>query len=113
MDDNEQIYIRLQKHLDKQAVGFPATRSGAEIKVLRHIFTPRQAEIATYLSYRFEPFETIFGRAEHVVESPEKLDALLDEIQKKGRWEKLKLTGKLLVDAIWTGQTDLLTKDNH
>jgi len=28
MDDNEQIYIRLQKHLDKQAVGFPATRSG-------------------------------------------------------------------------------------
>ena len=94
MDDNEQIYIRLQKHLDKQAVGFPATRSGAEIKVLRHIFTPRQAKIAAYLSYRFEPLETIFGRVEHVVESAEKLDTLLDEIQKKGGLESRIKDGK-------------------
>ena len=94
MDDNEQIYIRLQKHLDRQAVGFPATRSGAEIKVLRHIFTPRQAEIATYLNFRFESLETIFGRVAHVVESPEKLDALLDEIQKTGGLESRIKDGK-------------------
>jgi len=62
--------------------------------VLRHIFTPRQAKIAAYLSYRFEPLETIFGRVEHVVESVEKLDALLDEIQKKGGLESRIKDGK-------------------
>ena len=87
MNENQQVYIRLQKHLDKQPVGFPATRSGIEIKLLQHIFTPRQAEIATYLSYRFEPLETIFGRVESIVESPEKLGALLDAIQQKGGLE--------------------------
>jgi ferredoxin len=49
------------------------------------------------------------------VKPPETREDLYEIIManKKGRWEKLKLTGKLLVDAIWTGQTDLLTKDNH
>ena len=42
---------------------FPATRSGAEIRLLRHIFTPREAEIATFLTYKFEPLERIFERA--------------------------------------------------
>jgi len=46
------------------------------------------------------------------VKPPEIREDLYEIIManKKGRWEKLKLTGKLLVDAIWTGQTDLLTK---
>ena len=49
------------------------------------------------------------------VKPPETREDLYEIIManKKGRWEKLKLTGKLLVDAIWTVQTDLLTKDNH
>ena len=32
------IYRKLQEHLDKYAVGFPATKSGVEIKVLKHLF---------------------------------------------------------------------------
>ncbi len=59
MEQNNQVYTKLQKHLDDQAVGFPATRSGAEIKVLKHIFTPEEAEIARCLSYKYEPVETI------------------------------------------------------
>jgi len=95
MTNNDlQVYIKLQKHLDKQPVGFPATRSGVEIKVLQHIFTPRQAEIAAYLSYRFEPLETIFDRVAHIVESPEKLAVLLDEIQLKGGLESRVRAGK-------------------
>jgi NAD-dependent dihydropyrimidine dehydrogenase PreA subunit len=84
MDKNEEAYIRLQQHLDRQAVGFPATRSGAEIKILKHIFTPREAEIAATLSYKPEPLERIFERARHMVESPEELASLLDCIQRKG-----------------------------
>ncbi len=85
MDKNEdQVYVRLQQHLDKQAVGFPATDSGAEIRVLKHIFTPREAEIATCLTYRLEPIETVFERAAKLVNSPDELTAVLDGIEKKG-----------------------------
>ena len=84
MDPNDQIYVRLQKHLDSQAVGFPATRSGVEIKILKHIFTPEEAEITSYLNYKPEPVQTIFGRVGHLVETPEELEVLLDRIQKKG-----------------------------
>ena len=54
MGKSEHIYIRLQKHLNSQAVGFPAIPSGAEIKILKHIFTPEEAGVATSLSYKFE-----------------------------------------------------------
>lgn len=81
---NQQLYIRLQRHLDSQPVGFPATKSGSEIKILKHIFTPREAEVATCLNYKFEPLATVFEKASHLVESVEKLEALLDRIEEKG-----------------------------
>ena len=84
MDPNDQVYINLQKHLDNQAVGFPATRSGVEIKILKHIFTPEEAMITSYLSYKLEPLKTIFGKVGHLFESPEELEKLFDRIQKKG-----------------------------
>ena len=62
MESNDEVYIRLQKHLDNQPVGFPATQSGVELKILKHIFTPEEAEITTYLSYKLEPFKMIFDK---------------------------------------------------
>ena len=41
-EDN--IYRDLQKHMDKLSVGFPVTESGIEIRVLKHLFTPNEAE---------------------------------------------------------------------
>jgi electron transport complex protein RnfB len=38
VEKNEDVYIKLQRHLDNQAVGFPATKSGAEIRVLNTSF---------------------------------------------------------------------------
>lgn len=85
MDKNvDQVYLRLQQHLDRQAVGFPATKSGAEIRILKHIFTPREAEIATCLSYKLEPLETVFERVGNLAGSSDELAAVLDEIEKKG-----------------------------
>ena len=94
MNRNEEVYIKLQKHLNNQAVGFPATRSGVEIRILKHIFTPKEAEITTYLSYKSEPLETVFGRVEHLVESPKELAELLDCILKKGGIESKMKDGK-------------------
>lgn len=84
METGVEAYSRLQRHLDRQAVGFPATKSGAEIRLLKHIFTPREAEIAACLTYRLEPLETIFQRAADLVGSREELAELLDQIGKKG-----------------------------
>jgi NAD-dependent dihydropyrimidine dehydrogenase PreA subunit len=95
MGQNNQVYIKLQKHLDKQPVGFPATRSGVEIKILKHIFTPEEAEIACFLSYKFEPLTTILSRAGHRADSPEELEACLDRIQKKGGIESKIKNGKM------------------
>ncbi len=95
MEQNKQVYVKLQKHLDNQDVGYPATRSGVEIKILKHIFTPDEAEIACCLSYKFEPLETIFSRAGHLVDSPEELEKCLDHIQKGGGIESKIKNGKM------------------
>jgi electron transport complex protein RnfB len=84
MDQHERAYRKLQRHLDRQAVGFPATRSGVEIKLLKHVFSPKDAEIATCLCYRPEPLETIYERAKHMFKTPEELEAALERIHQKG-----------------------------
>ncbi|MBA3037029.1 MAG: 4Fe-4S ferredoxin [Desulfobacterium sp.] len=96
MDKNEHVYIKLQRHIDNQAIGFPSTKSGSEIRILKHIFTPIEAEIATCLTYRPEPLEKIFERAGYLVESPEKLSQMLDCIENKGGIESKVKDGKRL-----------------
>jgi ferredoxin len=77
-------YRKLQQHLDKQPVGFPATSSGAEIRILQHIFTPEQADIATCLTHRPEPLATVYDRAKNKVPSLQSLETQLDSMLKKG-----------------------------
>jgi NAD-dependent dihydropyrimidine dehydrogenase PreA subunit len=84
MAQDDQVYIKLQRHLNNQAIGFPATKTGVEVRVLKHIFTPEEAEIATLLSYKYEPLETIYSRVVSQVKSPEELGNILDNIRKKG-----------------------------
>ena len=38
VSDEDQIYRDLQVHIDNQALAYPALKSGAEIRVLKHIF---------------------------------------------------------------------------
>ncbi|MCA1787494.1 MAG: 4Fe-4S binding protein [Desulfobacteraceae bacterium] len=98
-------------------MGFPATKSGAEIKILQHIFSPDEAELATCLTYQFEPVEIIFERAKHLVDSPAKLAEQLDRIQKKGGIEsrieadkRLYCTAPLVV-GMYEYQVNRLTPD--
>jgi len=117
MEQNQQVYIKLQKHLDNQAIGFPATRSGVELKILKHIFTPEEAEIACCLSYKFEPSEIIFERAGHRVDSPQELEKCLERIQKKGGIESKIKNGETLycnaplIVGMYEFQLDRLTPE--
>src|SRR4030066_294035 len=47
MDD---IYKKLAKHLDDMPGGFPSTESGVELRILRRLFTPGEAEWALSLA---------------------------------------------------------------
>lgn len=59
---SESVYRRLQQHLDRMPVGFPATESGVEIRILERLFTPQEAEIALELSTIPEPAARIHRR---------------------------------------------------
>jgi len=50
MRDDDTVYRSLQQHLDQQAVGFPAVKSGADIRLLKRLFTPEEARLALHLS---------------------------------------------------------------
>jgi electron transport complex protein RnfB len=50
-DKQDDIFRELQRHLDKLPVGLPATESGIEIRILKHLFTPEQAKIALTLGF--------------------------------------------------------------
>lgn len=84
MDTQDKVYRKLQQHLDRQPIGFPATRSGAELRVLKHLFSPREAAVAARLSYRPQPLDVLFAASGDLVDSPEELAAILDSIQRKG-----------------------------
>ncbi|SMC90882.1 4Fe-4S dicluster domain-containing protein [Desulfocicer vacuolatum DSM 3385] len=84
MAAKNRIYRKLQKHLDGQVVGFPAAANGSDIRLLKHIFTPEEAEIVCCLSHNFESVDRLFPRAKFLVDTPEILERILHRIQKKG-----------------------------
>lgn len=93
---NEQKYRKLQQHLDKQAIGFPATKSGVELKILQHIFSPEEAEIATCLTYKPEPIQAIFNRAKHLASTQNEFMEKLECLRKKGGIESTNRNGERL-----------------
>ena len=117
MKKENQVYFRLRKHLDRQAVGFPASSSGAEIRILKHIFTSREAEIATCLSFRFETLETLFHKASKMVASRQELERHLENILEKGGIESRIIEGERvycnspLIVGMYEMQLDRLTPE--
>lgn len=91
-DAEPDVYRRLQQHLDRMPVPFPATKSGVEIRLLRRLFTPEEAEVALALSAIPELPRTIRRRlpagwpAARVTE-------MLASMARKGLIEKMKIRG--------------------
>jgi len=56
-------YHRLAEHLDRLPGGFPPSATGAEIPLLRTLFTPEEAYLATHLTLDRERAATIADRA--------------------------------------------------
>jgi len=65
---DQEIYRRLARHLDKLPNGFPATEQGIELNILHYLFSPDEAELATYLTLTLETAEVIAQRVNQPVE---------------------------------------------
>lgn len=59
----EDIYQQLARHLDDLPGGFPPTESGVELRILRRLFTPEQAELALRLTLIPEEPRVVARRA--------------------------------------------------
>jgi electron transport complex protein RnfB len=80
----EDVYQELRRHLDRMPVGFPATESGVEIRILKHFFAPEEARIALNLSAVPESLERVHRRVEKTGISIKELEEALDRLVEKG-----------------------------
>lgn len=111
MKPTEDVYRELQKHLDKMPVPFPATESGVEIRILKRLFTPEEAEIALALSALPEPVERIHRRLKQTGISIDELERVLDGLVKKGSITggKKHYSKAMLVIGMYEYQVDKIT----
>ena len=76
-----EVYENLAKHLDDLPGGFPATDSGVELRILKRLFTPQEAEVAQELSMMPEPSSAI---AERLGMEESDLAQMLESMSTKG-----------------------------
>lgn len=80
-DSLEEPYHRLAEHLDRLPGGFSPSKTGAHVRLLKKLFTPEEAELATHLTLKQEDAKTI---AKSVKLPALKAEKLLDEMAMKG-----------------------------
>jgi len=74
-------YEKLAKHLDNLPAGFPRTESGVEMRILRRLFSPQDAEFAMHLTFIPEEPRVIARRAKIPVNEATQRS---EEMEKKG-----------------------------
>ncbi|MFX1239194.1 MAG: hypothetical protein ACFE8P_15950, partial [Promethearchaeota archaeon] len=83
-DDNTKSFKKLALHLDKMPIGYPATESGVEIKILQELFTPIEAEIASVIDFAPKTASEMYQRIQNLGISEKELEKKLDEMYFKG-----------------------------
>ena len=75
------VYQQLAKHLDNLPGGFPETDTGVELRILKRLFTPQEAAIATGLSMAAEPAAAI---AQRMNQDETDMAQILESMARKG-----------------------------
>ena len=75
------IYSQLAGHLDNLPGGYPATESGVELRILKRLFTPEEAELTLGLSMKPESVPEIAAR---LGRQEDGLAVRLEEMAQKG-----------------------------
>jgi electron transport complex protein RnfB len=91
------IFRRLQQRLDQYSVGFPATESGIELKILKALFSADDAALFLALSPRLETPETVARRLDRPLEI---VAVHLEEMSRRGLLFRLEKGGTPRYGAI-------------
>ncbi|MFX1426087.1 MAG: 4Fe-4S binding protein [Promethearchaeota archaeon] len=111
------VYRNLQEHLDKLPIGFPPTKSGVELKLLKYLFTLEEAKAVTNLSLTFEPIDVIYKRMISPQVSIEQFQELLENCVRKGTIHYQKVDNEklyanaMLIIGIFEYQVNKLTME--
>lgn len=84
MVSEDKIYRKLQEYLDEETMGFPATETGSDIKLLKLLFAPEHARATICLTRKPEPIERIYERANQEEFTIEELESALYEAAGRG-----------------------------
>ena len=85
------VYKKLAKKLDSFPQGYPSTKSGVELAILRKIYSPEDAEAALKLKPMPETAEQAAGRLKLPVEEARKV---LDRMAARGQIASFKIRGE-------------------
>lgn len=75
------IYQEIRKQLDMYSLGFPATESGIELKILKKLFRQEDAELFSRMTQKLETAEQIAKRLDKPVEE---IAARLEDMTERG-----------------------------
>lgn len=106
------VYRKLQTHMDSFPIGFPATGTGVEIRLLKYFFTEREAELALHLTIIPQSINQIYRRVKKLGYTKTHLTYILDKMVKKriiSRIDKKKTTkyrSDMLVVGLYEYQQD-------
>jgi ferredoxin len=90
------VYENLAQHLDNLPAGFPRTETGVEMRILKRLFSPEEADVATTLTMMPEP---VAGIAERTGRDAVELGDLLADMAKKGLIFRIRKGDHLLFSA--------------
>jgi len=114
MDANEVIYEQLADHLDRLPAGFPRTESGVEIRILKRLFSPEEAQLARQLSLKPESPQEIAARTGG---DPRELADKLYDLSRKGlilrlrKGEQVRYMAAQFIVGIWEYHVNDLDPD--
>jgi electron transport complex protein RnfB len=107
-------YETLADHLDSLPGGFPRTESGVELRILQHLFTPEEAQVASQLILLPENASVIARRVALPLSETERV---LGSLSKKRLISCFSHSGRMqymaqqFVIGFWEGQVDRLDKE--
>jgi len=119
-----EVYRQLQEHFDSFPMRFPATKTGVEIRLLKKLFTPEEAEIASHLDCGYpgiyeiySSLDQIYKKVKHLGYSKDDVECHLDNMAKNGSIMGYTKDGQkifanaFLIVGIYEFQVNKLTKE--
>ncbi len=114
----DEVYRKLQIYLDSLPVDYPETESGVEIRILKHLFTPQEAEIALKLKIIPQEAKALFRPFKKKGWTLEQFSEALLTMAKKGsiNWIRRRdgtnyYSIAFLIAGFYDYQIDRLTKE--